>query len=59
MEIFGLKITNVKKKDFLKEICSFKKQKIVFTPNPEILVHVKKDKNFRKTLDKADYLLPD
>lgn len=59
MKIFGLEITNIKKKDFLKEICSFNDRKIIFTPNPEILLELKKDKNFKKVLEKADFLLPD
>jgi len=59
MEIFGLKITNVKKKNFLKDICNFNDRKIIFTPNPEILLEAKKDKNFKKVLEKADFLLPD
>lgn len=38
---------------------SFDKRNIVFTPNPEILLKAKKDKEFFRILRKADYLLPD
>ncbi len=59
MKIFWLSIINTSKKDFLKEICSLNEKKIIFTPNPEILLESQKDKIFKKTLEKATYLLPD
>jgi len=59
MKIFGIEITKIKKKDFLKEICLLNEKKIIFTPNPEILLESQKDKIFKKTLEKATYLLPD
>lgn len=59
MKIFGIKLDNLKYSDFLKEITTFNKQNIVFTPNPEILLKTKTDKEFKKLLEKASYLTPD
>lgn len=59
MNIFWLKFKKLKYKSILKEITKLEKQNIVFTPNPEILLNAKKDKDFRKTLKKADFLTID
>ena len=58
-QIFWIKLNNLKYKDFFNEITKFENQKIIFTPNPEILLVVKKDFEFKKMLEKANYLLPD
>jgi UDP-N-acetyl-D-mannosaminuronic acid transferase (WecB/TagA/CpsF family) len=36
-----------------------KKQNIVFTPNPEILLKTLEDKEFKDLVNKADYKTPD
>lgn len=59
MDIFWIYLNSLKKDDFIEEILSFDKRNIVFTPNPEILLKAKKDKEFFRILRKADYLLPD
>ncbi len=59
MQIFWIKLDKLEYKNFLKEITIFEKQNIVFTPNPEILIKTKKDNEFKKLLEKANYLTPD
>jgi len=59
MKIFGIKLDKLKYWDFLIEITKFNKQNIVFTPNPEILLKTKSNKEFKKLLEKAYYLTPD
>ena len=59
MEIFWVKLDKLRYKDFFNKITSFKKQSIIFTPNPEILLKTKVDKKFKKILEKANYLVPD
>jgi len=59
MQIFWIKLNNLKYKDFLKKITKLEKQNIVFTPNPEILLKTKTDSEFKKLLLKANYLTPD
>jgi N-acetylglucosaminyldiphosphoundecaprenol N-acetyl-beta-D-mannosaminyltransferase len=59
MEIFSLKINKDSYSDFFAKITKLSKQKIVFTPNPEILLESLTDKAFKKNLKKADYLVPD
>ena len=58
MNIFWIYLNKLSYSDFFSEITELKKY-IIFTPNPEILLKAKKDKNFRDTLNKADYLIPD
>lgn len=58
-EIFWIKLNNLVYKSFFKEITRLEKQNIVFTPNPEMLLNAKDDKNFNNTLEKANFLIPD
>lgn len=59
MNIFWVKLSKLKYNDFFTELLNSDKKNIIFTPNPEILLKVRKDNEFRKILDNADYLLPD
>lgn len=59
MQIFWIKIDKLKYRDFFDKITTFDKQRIVFTPNPEILLHTLKDSEYMQILSKADYLTPD
>ncbi len=59
MKIFNINLSRIKKENLLKEITKFEKQNIVFTPNPEILLKTKKDKEFFDILQKADFLTID
>jgi hypothetical protein len=49
----------LKYKDLFAEITKFEKQNIVFTPNPEILLKIKSDEEFKNILLKADFLTSD
>jgi len=62
MEIFWIKLSKLKYKKFFDEITVNNKnnsQKIIFTPNPEILLDSLSDEKFKQNLLKADYLTPD
>lgn len=59
MEIFWIDISKLKYREFFKEITKFEEQNIVFTPNPEILLKAKNDKEFSDLLNKANFLIPD
>ncbi|MFK7779558.1 MAG: WecB/TagA/CpsF family glycosyltransferase [Candidatus Gracilibacteria bacterium] len=59
MQIFGIKLDNLKYNNFLREITNLGKQNIVFTPNPEILLKTKTDIELKELLNKATYLTPD
>jgi len=72
MQIFWIKLNKLFYRDFLNEIKSDLveppsplirgnnlKQKIIFTPNPEILLNTLKDKEFKEILQKANYLTID
>ena len=59
MKIFSIEITNLKYKDLLNQITKFEKQNIVFTPNPEILLKIKTDKEFENILKQANFLTSD
>ncbi|MDP2090060.1 MAG: WecB/TagA/CpsF family glycosyltransferase [Candidatus Gracilibacteria bacterium] len=59
MQIFGIKLDKLKYKELIDILIKFDKQNIVFTPNPEILLKTKKDEEFKKLLEKANYLTPD
>lgn len=59
MQIFWIKLDKLKYKELIDILIKFDKQNIVFTPNPEILLKTKKDEEFKKLLEKANYLTPD
>ena len=59
MKIFWIEIQNLKYKDLFSEITKFEKQNIVFTPNPEILLKIKSDEEFKNILQKANFLTSD
>ncbi|MDD5213284.1 MAG: WecB/TagA/CpsF family glycosyltransferase [Candidatus Gracilibacteria bacterium] len=59
MKIFDIELDALKYGDFFKEIVKFDKKNIVFTPNPEILLSLKKDKEFTQIVKKATHLVPD
>ncbi|MDD4530785.1 MAG: WecB/TagA/CpsF family glycosyltransferase [Candidatus Gracilibacteria bacterium] len=59
MQIFGLNLNQVVYKDFFGQIRETDKKLKIFTPNPEILLAMKKDKEFAEILKFGDYLLPD
>jgi len=63
MQIFWIELSKLKYKDFLNNlknhILHWEDWKIVFTPNPEILLNTLKDKEFKEILQKADYLTID
>ena len=59
MKIFWIEIQNLKYKDLFTEITKFEKQNIVFTPNPEILLKIKSDEEFKNILQKANFLTSD
>lgn len=59
MNIFWLEIQNLKFKNLFSEITKLEKQTVVFTPNPEILLKIKTDEEFKKILEKADFLTSD
>ncbi len=63
MQIFWIKLDKLKYNDFVNNlknhILHWDEGKIVFTPNPEILLNTLKDEEFKKILQKADYLTID
>lgn len=60
MKIFWIKLSRLKYKEFFEEITeNNNSQKIIFTPNPEILLDAQADKEFKNILKKAYYLTPD
>lgn len=59
MKIFWIEIDKLKYNDLLNKISKFEEQNIVFTPNPEILLKIKKDNEFKALLERANYLTPD
>ena len=59
MNIFWIQLDTLKYNNFFNEITNFSEQKIIFTPNPEILLNIKKDEEFKTLIQKADYLTPD
>lgn len=59
MKIFDIELDALKYRDFFTEITRFDKKNIVFTPNPEILLSLKKDKEFSDIVKKASHLVPD
>lgn len=59
MKIFWVEISKVDYRDFLKKIIKLKNKSIIFTPNPEMLLKAREDKDFKNILKQANYLLPD
>jgi N-acetylglucosaminyldiphosphoundecaprenol N-acetyl-beta-D-mannosaminyltransferase len=62
MNIFGIKINELTKKQVLKKVDEFlvdKKQHYIVTPNPEILLQAGKDEEYFYVLNKADLSVPD
>ncbi len=59
MEIFWITLTKTTQKELLEKILELEKQIIIFTPNPEILLKIRTDTEFKNILEKANYLLPD
>lgn len=59
MKIFSIKIPNLKYKNLFEKITKFEKKTVVFTPNPEILLKIKTDKEFENILKQADFLTSD
>ncbi|EKD65904.1 MAG: glycosyl transferase, WecB/TagA/CpsF family protein [uncultured bacterium (gcode 4)] len=59
MKIFWLHLVHLEYKKFFNEIKDSQEKLAIFTPNPEILLLAKEDENFRKILEKWDYLVPD
>jgi UDP-N-acetyl-D-mannosaminuronic acid transferase (WecB/TagA/CpsF family) len=59
MHFFTLDIYNGRYREFLEIIKNPTQKTLVFTPNPEILVRVSRDREFLDILSQADYLVPD
>jgi len=59
MDIFWVRLSKLNKKDFLEKLKNPTEKIKIFTPNPEILLNAKKDKNFLEILNNWDYLIPD
>lgn len=59
MNIFWINLQKINYKNFLNEIINKDKKSIIFTPNPEILLAIKKDSEFAEILKKANYLTSD
>ncbi|MDD4332846.1 MAG: WecB/TagA/CpsF family glycosyltransferase [Patescibacteria group bacterium] len=62
MNIFGIKISNIKKDEVLKKIGDFLvdgKQHYLVTPNPEILLQAGEDEELFYILNHADLAIPD
>ena len=64
-QLFGLEFWDTSMSEFISELKLFlsdnvpKAQKLIFTPNPEMLVLANKNNEFKKVLEMADYLLAD
>lgn len=57
--LFWIQLQKLKYTSFFKEITQLKKQTLVFTPNPEILLNAREDADFATALKKADFLTID
>lgn len=55
MQIFGIEIDKIKYDELLIKLQSLEKQNIIFTPNPEILLKVLEDREFKNLINRADY----
>ncbi|MFT7184232.1 MAG: N-acetylglucosaminyldiphosphoundecaprenol N-acetyl-beta-D-mannosaminyltransferase [Oceanicoccus sp.] len=56
MRFFGLEIPSVTREQVLQQLDSIR---VIYTPNPEILLMARSDKKYLKILKNADVLLPD
>jgi N-acetylglucosaminyldiphosphoundecaprenol N-acetyl-beta-D-mannosaminyltransferase len=59
MDIFWISIPRLKKQDVFESITRLESKNKVFTPNPEILLKAKSDKEFQRVLWKATFLTSD
>lgn len=59
MQFLSLDIYNGTYESFLEILKNPTKKTLVFTPNPEILLHASRDGEFSDILRQADYLTPD
>ena len=59
IKIFDIPFKPLKYKELFTEITSFRKQRIVFTPNPEICLKTLSDSEFNNLLLQANYLTAD
>ncbi len=63
INIFGVNVTSSKKSEILEYLLNIsydgKGPKVIFTPNPEIIMHAVKNPEFKDILNKADIALPD
>lgn len=60
MEIFWVPFSKLQYASFFQEMTQWeKKGRVIFTPNPEMLLLAKSDAQFRELLKKADFKLPD
>lgn len=59
MQIFWIPITHTTYAELFVKITELKKQTIVFTPNPEMLLQARDDREFAEILKRADYNTPD
>lgn len=57
--IFWVSMNKLEFNNFFKKIIKLENQKIIFTPNPEMLLKAEEDKRFKQILLSADYLIPD
>lgn len=58
-KIFNIELYSKTYKELFSEIIKFNTQNIVFTPNPEILLKILTDEEFKSLLNKASYLTID
>ena len=59
MKILDISLDKLSYIDFFAKITQFKKQNIIFTPNPEILLKTQDDQEFKNLILQADYKTPD
>lgn len=59
MDIFWVKLSRLNYDNFLEKITSSKEKNIIFTPNPEICLSAREDKEFKDILNKSTYNIPD
>lgn len=59
MKIFSLELRKLRYETLFNEIIKLEEKRVIFTPNPEIMLNAKKDIEFLDMLKKADYLTID